>query len=129
MGLEVLAWLRLWADKPAFDLQRLLHVSHTKSELIVLVSGRLRFILLISMLSSLFFDRVIAQTRIAQLKKLWTITKDVYGIYGWEVQCFNCGRNIENMKKGNGFDWNMALAVIKKIQTKKHVHYKTCVSK
>ena len=57
MGLEVLTWLRLWADKPAFDLQRLSHVSHTKSALMVLLSGRLRFILLITMLSSLLFSK------------------------------------------------------------------------
>ena len=79
------------------------------------------------------FDRVIAQTTRAQLKRLWKITGGIYGSVGWFVQCFNCGRNIEKMRRGDpvygGWEWSKALAIIKKIQTKEHAHYITCVPK
>ena len=64
-------------------------------------------------------DKIMSQAERAQLKVLWKITEEE-----WQIVCLRCNQCFEVIS--GGWSWTKALAVIKKIQTKKHGHYKIC---
>ena len=63
-------------------------------------------------------DKAIVESKIAQLKKVWKITKITW------IKCSGCEQFMENVMARQG--WNKMFTVIKHIQTKKHEHYKMC---
>ena len=68
------------------------------------------------------YDKAIADSKIAHLKKVWEITKRA-----WLLRCSDCTQS--NMSMGIVMadeGWTKMLTVIKNIQTKKHDHYKMC---
>ena len=70
-------------------------------------------------------DKIIVESKIAQLKKVWKITK-----HAWMVMCSGCEELKENVQDMEIVmarqGWNKMFTVIKHIQTKKHQHYKMC---
>ena len=64
-------------------------------------------------------DKIMSRTQRAHLKMLWKITEDE-----WQVVCLSCKQCFEVIS--GDWSWTKASAVIKKIKTKKHVHYKMC---
>ena len=68
------------------------------------------------------YDKAIADSKIAHLKKVWKITKRA-----WLLRCSDCTQSDKSMgivMANEG--WTKMLTVIKNIQTKKHEHYKVC---
>ena len=65
------------------------------------------------------YDKAIANSKIAHLKKVWKITKRA-----WLLRCSDCSLHMGIVMANEG--WTKMLSVIRIIQTKKHEHYKMC---
>ena len=117
-------WLKLLQNCKQWDIGRLVELDWTISggNIVALFEGMAKESARGTIGIIMIYDKVITESKGAQLKRLWRITRDK-----WHVRCLQCRRDIK-MIRGD-WQWSRTLAVIKSIQSKKLAHYKICVPK